>query len=75
MIRPAQYAAADIGTSHNRTRLAVLPALLGPVRSPADVSLLPDGHVPDPGAQGPTPRQGAGIAVLARARTTLSGVH
>ncbi len=34
MIRPAQYAAAQIGTSHNRTRRAILLALLGLVRSP-----------------------------------------
>ncbi|MDX2683700.1 hypothetical protein [Streptomyces soliscabiei] len=50
MILPAQYAAAETGPSHNRTRHAILPALLGLVRLPTDVSLLPDGHVPDPGA-------------------------
>ncbi|GHE51568.1 hypothetical protein [Streptomyces capitiformicae] len=53
MLRPTQYAAAETGASHNRTWRAIPLVLLGLVRSPTGVSLLPAGTVPDPGAQGP----------------------
>jgi len=63
ILRPSQYAAAETGTSHNRTRRAILPARLGLMLSPTGVSLLPASHVPDPGAQGPTGHQETGVAL------------